>query len=78
MGLMHGNQRRNYETYKGVKRMNYAIRAEERRRKSDNHLYDNETGVTDEDMEVFYLGYMVLFLVVVVVSVFIYLLGGCF
>lgn len=76
--MMKGNMRRNYETYKGVKRMNYAIRAEERRRKSDNHLYDNETGVTDEQMEAFYLGCTVLFLFTVVVSTFIYLIGGCF
>lgn len=40
--MMTRTMRRNYETYKGVKRMNYAIRAKEREYGKQNIQEDSE------------------------------------
>lgn len=67
---MKGNMRRNYVTYKGVKRMNYAIRNAERNMgRVDSNNTNRE--LTDEEMGRFLF---ILFLMAVVVSTVIYLL----
>lgn len=67
---MRGNMRRNYVTYKGVKRMNYAIRNAER---NMGRVESNNTNreLTDEEMGRLLF---ILFLMAVVVSTVIYLI----